>query len=182
MAHIYEEDLPKLVALPLEERRWRVELLAEPGVPPRDGAFERIGNVIDINQHTAIVKGWLDNPDGKLRVGQFISATIELPNPSGLVMVPLSSLIDDGSRAYAFFATDETKTRFKVREVKVARRGSMMALLESQPASDPNGQAKPQPVTVGEPVVTSGAMELFSALHKPDTPQASVPVSTEPRQ
>jgi cobalt-zinc-cadmium efflux system membrane fusion protein len=182
MAHVYEEDLPKLVALPPDERRWKVELLAEPGVPPRDGSFERIGNVIDINQHTAIVKGWLDNPDGKLRVGQFVSATIELPNPTGLVMVPLSSLIDDGSRTYMFFATDETKTRFKVREVKVARRGAMMALLESQPAADTSREAKPQPVMVGEPVVTSGAMELFSALHKPDTPQAAVPVSTEPRQ
>ena len=84
-----------------------------PAAKPRDGSFERIGNVIDVNQHTAIVKGWLDNPDGKLRVGQFVSATIELPNPTGLVMVPLSSLIDDGSRTYMFFATDETKRGFK---------------------------------------------------------------------
>ena len=43
-------------------------------------------------------------------------------------------------------------------------------------------EAQPQAVGVGEPVVTSGAMELFSALHKPDTPQAGVAVSTEARQ
>jgi cobalt-zinc-cadmium efflux system membrane fusion protein len=182
IANVYEEDLPKLLALPPDQRRWKIELQAEPGVPPMERPFETVGNVIDVNQHTAIVKGWLDNPDGKLRVGQFVRATIDLPNASGLVMVPISSLIDDGSRTYMFVAADGTKTRFTVREIKVARRGAVMALLEANPTADASSEARPQPVAIGEPVVISGAMELFSALHKPDTPQSSVPVSTEPRQ
>src|SRR5205823_2133152 len=89
MVNVYEEDLPKLVALPPEQRRWSLELMADPGARPRQGRFESIGNVIDPTQHTAIVKGWLDNPDGQLRVGQFVTATIEVPNRPGLVVVPI---------------------------------------------------------------------------------------------
>src|SRR5207248_1777169 len=102
MANVYEEDLSKLVLLKAEERHWEVELLAEPGLKPRQGRFESIGNVLDPVQHTAIVKGWLDNPDAQLRVGQFVTATVELPNRTGLVIVPISSLVDDGSRTFVF--------------------------------------------------------------------------------
>ncbi|MBW8883972.1 MAG: efflux RND transporter periplasmic adaptor subunit, partial [Planctomycetia bacterium] len=132
MANVYEEDLPKLVALKPEERRWEVELLAEPGLKPRQGRFESIGNVLDPMQHTAIVKGWLDNPDAQLRVGQFVTVTVELPNRAGLVMVPTSSLVDDGSRTYVF-VTDRKRSHFTRREVKISRRGAVMAQLESQP-------------------------------------------------
>src|SRR5262249_56079027 len=102
MANVYEEDLPKLVALRPEERHWEVELLAEPGLKPRQGKFESVGNVLDPMQHTAIVKGWLDNPDGQLRVGQFVTATIDLPNRPGLVIVPITSLIAYRSPTFAF--------------------------------------------------------------------------------
>ena len=125
MANVYEEDLPKLVALPPEDRHWEVELLAEPGLPPRKGRFESIGNVIDPMQHTAIVKGWLDNPDGQLRVGQFVTATVELPNRRGWLMVPISSLIDDGSRTYVFVSATAIEDDLTRREVQIAapRRG-----------------------------------------------------------
>jgi membrane fusion protein, heavy metal efflux system len=156
MAKVYEEDLPKLVALPPEQRRWEVELLAEPGLPPRQGRFESIGNVIDTAEHTAVVKGWLDNPGGELRVGQFVTALVELPNRPGLVMVPISSLVDSGDRAYVFVAHDTSMTTLTRREVKISRRGAVMALLESHP--EPRASA--QPLEIGELVVTSGVMEL----------------------
>src|SRR5439155_10758764 len=140
MANVYEEDLPKLVALKPEERNWEVELLAEPGVKPRQGRFESIGNVLDPMQHTAIVKGWLDNPDGQLRVGQFVTTTVELPNRPGLVVVPTSSLVDDGSRTYVFVAANK-RTSFTRREVKIARRGVVMAQLESHPQADSLGES-----------------------------------------
>jgi cobalt-zinc-cadmium efflux system membrane fusion protein len=180
MAKVYEEDLPKLVALAPEQRRWKVELLAEPGLKPREGMFETIGNVIDVNEHVAIVKGWLDNPDGELRVGQFVSVTIELPNPTGLVLLPISSLIDDGSRTFIFTTPDTDMSQVSLREVKLARRGAVMALLESHPQANTLGEARPQPISAGELVVTSGVMELFSALQ---TQRQHPPVAvTEPRQ
>jgi cobalt-zinc-cadmium efflux system membrane fusion protein len=163
MANVYEEDLPKLVALKPEERHWEVELLAEPGVKPRQGRFESIGNVLDPMQHTAIVKGWLDNPDGQLRVGQFVTATVELPNRAGLVVVPVSSLVDDGSHTYVF-VTDRKRSQFTKREVKIARRGAVMAQLESHPRTDLSADSHPEPVAIGEYVVTSGGVELARCL------------------
>jgi cobalt-zinc-cadmium efflux system membrane fusion protein len=182
MANVYEEDLPKLVALPAEARRWQIELLAEPGVSPRQGMFETIGNVIDTTQHTAIVKGWLDNPDGQLRVGQFVTVTVDLPNRPGFVVVPTSGLIDDGSRTFVFVALNPERTTLALREVKLARRGAVMALLESNPATDSSSDAHPQPVAVGELVVTSGAVELFGALHNLETQRPAIVLETGARQ
>jgi cobalt-zinc-cadmium efflux system membrane fusion protein len=178
MANVYEEDLPKIVALPPEDRRWEVELQAEPGFKPRQGKFESIGNVIDPTQHTAIVKGWLDNPDFQLRVGQFVTATIELPNRPGLVVVPISSLIDDGSRAFVFVARDRDKTIFTRREVRIARRGAVMAQLESHPRPDTANGSHPQPIEPGEWVVTSGVMELAGQYHTLETQHSAVAVET----
>src|SRR5207302_1606414 len=177
MANVYEEDLPKLVALPPEDRRWEVELQAEPGVKPRQGKFESIGNVIDPMQHTAIVKGWLENPDAQLRVGQFVTATVELPNRTGLVIVPISSLVDDGSRTFVF-VRGKDETSFTRREVKIARRGAVMAQLESEPQVDSSSESHPQPINVGELVVTSGAVELAGQFHVLETQRSAVAIES----
>jgi len=178
MANVYEEDLPRLVALPPDDRRWEVELLAEPGLPPRKGRFERIGNVIDTTQHTAVVNGWHDNPEGELRVGQFVSATVGLPNRPGLVLVPISSLKDDGSRTYVFVARDKDNTMFSRREVRVVRRGAVMALLESRPKAEASDESKLQPIEEGERVVDSGVVELAGAFNVLETQRPTVAVST----
>jgi cobalt-zinc-cadmium efflux system membrane fusion protein len=178
IANVYEEDLPKLVALPDEERRWTVELQAEPEAP-RQGRFESIGNVIDPMQHTAIIKGWLDNPEGQFRIGQFVTATVNLPGRAGLVEVPISSLIDDGSRAFVFIATDPARTSLTLREVKVARRGAMSALLEGTPPPS-RGACRAQPIAVGELVVTTGALELHGALHQLQTQRPDLAVEVQP--
>jgi cobalt-zinc-cadmium efflux system membrane fusion protein len=178
MANVYEEDLPKLVALKPQERHWQVELLAEPGVKPRSGEFESIGNVLDPMQHTAIVKGWLDNPEGELRVGQFVTATVDLPNRADLVIVPISSLIDDGSRTFIFVASGD-HTNFTRREVRIVRRGAVMAQLESNPKESPSeSEAHPQAIKLGELVVTSGVQELAQQLHIFETQGGKVAVET----
>ncbi|HEY2412968.1 MAG TPA: efflux RND transporter periplasmic adaptor subunit [Pirellulaceae bacterium] len=179
MANVYEEDLPKLVALKPQERHWQVELLAEPGVKPRSGEFESIGNVLDPMQHTAIVKGWLDNPEGELRVGQFVTATVDLPNRAGLVIVPISSLIDDGSRTFIFVANADNRMNFTRREVHMIRRGAVMAQLEGNPSPvEPDSDSQPQSIKVGELVVSSGAVELAGQLHVLETQRAKVAVET----
>jgi cobalt-zinc-cadmium efflux system membrane fusion protein len=180
MVNVYEEDLPKLVALPPEQRHWKLELMAEPGAQPHEGIIETIGNVIDPSQHTAVVKGWIDNPKGQLRVGQFVTAIVDLPNREGLVSVPLSSIKDDGSRTFVFISADKSKTKLTLREVKLARRGSVMAQLESQPTNGYSPESHPKPVEVGELVVTSGALELAEQLHKLQTQHPVVAVETQP--
>lgn len=178
MANVYEEDLPKLVAIRPEDRNWQVELLAEPGLKPREGKFESIGNVLDPMQHTAIVKGWLDNPDGQLRVGQFVTATIDLPNRSGLAIVPVTSLIDEGSRTFVFVAQEPEKTSFARREVQVVRRGAVMAQLQIDPLPGATVDPKSPQLQVGQRVVSSGAIELAAQFNVLQTQRTDVAVET----
>ena len=61
---------------------------ADPTIALQRGEFDQIGRIIDPNQHTALVMGWVDNAQGQLRVGQFITATIDLPTGQHEVAVP----------------------------------------------------------------------------------------------
>ena len=79
MAHAYEEDLPALDTLKDSRRSWSVVVGAgSEDAVTRDGRFDQIGSIIDPNQHTALVMGWVDNPDGRLRVGQFVTVRVEI--------------------------------------------------------------------------------------------------------
>lgn len=170
LANVYEEDLPRLLALPPELRTWKVRLKAEPDAPPINGKFEVVGNVIDPGQHTAAVIGWIENPGNKLRVGQFITATVELPVHEDVVAVPNSAVIDVGTAAYVFVADGPEARTITMRSVDVVRRGRDLALLRRGPRNaGPDGTesvaAGPAgSVAVGEMVVTSGNLELFGAL------------------
>lgn len=178
MANVYEEDLPKLVAIRPEDRNWQIELLAEPGVTPRRGQFESVGNVLDPMQHTAIVKGWLDNPDGQLRVGQFVTATVDLPNRPGLVIVPITSLVDEGSHTFVFVAQEPERTSFTKREVFVVRRGAVMAQLQIDPPAGLIVDTKNPPLQIGQRVVSSGAIELAAQFNVLQTQRTDVAVET----
>jgi len=94
IAAVYEEDLPKVEALPRGERHWEIQLRAEPRSPPIMGAFDMIGHVIDPEQHTGEVIGWVDNIDGRFRIGQFIAANIDL-GPSPPAASPLEMARDE---------------------------------------------------------------------------------------
>src|SRR5262249_52499021 len=108
-ADAYEDDLPALLApltpapLPPGERgrgegqrRCPIRLKADPEVPAQEGEFSHISDVIDPTQHTALVTGHVDNRDGRLRAGQFITATVELPAAPDEVVLPAGAVIQDG--------------------------------------------------------------------------------------
>lgn len=164
LANVYEEDLPKLTALSPTQRQWRVRLKSDPEAPPIEGGFEVVGNVIDPGQHTAAVIGWISNPGEKLRVGQFITAEVKLPALNDAVIVPNSSVIDEGTRAFIFIAEKSSDREFKMRPVNVLRRGRDFALLARNSSTSSNGSGDPQLLEEGERVVTSGNLELFGVL------------------
>ena len=166
LANIYEEDIHKLTELPPEKRTWEVRLKAEPESPPIQGRFEVIGHVIDPSQHTAAVVGWIQNPGNRLRTGQFITATVELPGPTNAVIVPNSAIIDEGHVATVFVATDASKREVTARHVAVIRRGRDFALIPCNPSA----KMAPDSLQEGEFVVTSGNLELFGYLQ--DLPTA----------
>ncbi len=77
-AQVYEEDLPTLRCLPPDKRHWKIDLKSDPFDEPVPGMFEVIIGIIDPAQHTATVMGVLDNVAGRMNLGQFVTATIEL--------------------------------------------------------------------------------------------------------
>jgi cobalt-zinc-cadmium efflux system membrane fusion protein len=168
LANIYEEDIHKLTELTPEQRTWKVQLKAEPESPPIVGRFEVIGHVIDPSQHTAAVVGWIQNPGHRLRTGQFITATIDIPGPTDAVLVPNSSIIDQGSTATVLVASDANMLDIRARHVAVIRRGRDFALIQRLPATK-DDVIPPEPLYEGELVVTSGNLELFGFLQDQPT-------------
>jgi membrane fusion protein, heavy metal efflux system len=163
IANVYEEDLPALEALPPDRRRWTVNLKSQSASKGIDGSFELIGNIVDPNQHTAAVMGWLDNRDGRLRAGQFITASVQLPASEGEVVVPDTAIIQDGGTCVVFVAGDERGGEVTRRQVALASRGQNMAYIRSEPS--PDEQAKGcECLKAGERVVIAGSIELEGAL------------------
>ena len=78
MIDLFEEDLPHVIAIEPRSRRWTIRLKAAPDAEGVPGAFEVIGDMVDPQQHTVTLMGWLENPLGKLRAGQFVTAEIPL--------------------------------------------------------------------------------------------------------
>jgi cobalt-zinc-cadmium efflux system membrane fusion protein len=163
MVHAYEEDLPGLQALPPEQRRWAVQLPADPGAKPLPGAITYISDLIDPTQHTALVTGFVDNSSGLMRVGQYVTATVELPPPADEVEIPTAALIEDGSGSWVVVQTDAAKEQFALRRVAVARRTADWISLRTRLKPEEQRQGA-QALRPGERVVTTGVLELASAL------------------
>lgn len=161
VAHVYEEDLPLLEQLPAAQRRWKLKLLAQPDSPSIERPFELTGRIIDPAQHTAQAMGRLDNPDGKLLVGQFITASVELPARVDEVSVPASALVEDGETSVVFVVGGAGGNEFTRTPVAVSRRGRDVVHLRTHLTKQEQDQGL-RSLTPGEQVVTSGAVVLAS--------------------
>jgi cobalt-zinc-cadmium efflux system membrane fusion protein len=170
LANPPEDQLPALLGLRPEEMRWTLQTV---GVPPIEGPIEEVGYLIDANQHTAVVKGFIDNPDGKLRAGQFVSATVNLPPPPDVVEVPLTALAEDGRQSFVFVQPDPAKPIFTMRRVQVTHRFEKTAFVRSRltpleekltPEEKTLGSERRQPLKIGEHFLTNGVLELRAAL------------------
>jgi len=107
LANAYEEDLPLLRSLRPEQRHWQIDVKSDPYDVPVSGTFDTIGRIIDPTQHSGALMGWVENSDGRFKIGQFINATIELPVNPSLVVVPTSALIEDGTWTKLWIETDK---------------------------------------------------------------------------
>jgi cobalt-zinc-cadmium efflux system membrane fusion protein len=164
LAQVYEEDLPKIASLAPEDRRWLVRLKANPEAPPIVGTFELIGNIVDPRQHAAAIVGWIDNTDGRLLIGQFITAEIQLPAPAGA--------------ATAIFVTGNADgDRFERRQVALSRRAGDRVFVRCHP-TPAESEAGCVSLAVGEWVVDDGAVELEGAWSEQQGPTG--PVTANP--
>src|SRR5208337_3144936 len=106
LAAVPEDDLPALQDLKARTQNrmeWTVHTV---GTKPIAGYIDDIVYLIDPNQHTAVVRGHIPNPDGLLRAGQFVKATVELPPARNVVEVPIGALAEDGKDLIVFVQTD----------------------------------------------------------------------------
>lgn len=163
LAYVYEEDLPVIETLKPAERRWLIDLKSDPNDKPREGMFSLIGSVIDQTMRTAPIVGWLKNDDHKLRVNQFVTATVQLPADPAMVKLPISALIEEGSTVAVFVESNPAMHEVTRRVVAVTRRGEKMAFIRA----DPNKEERDDgalPLRVGERVVISGVLQLDNEL------------------
>jgi cobalt-zinc-cadmium efflux system membrane fusion protein len=165
-----EDQLPSLLSLRRDQMRWRLETV---GAELIEGPIEEIGYILDPNQHTAVVKGYINNPGVKLRAGQFVTAKVNLPPPEHVVEVPLTALAEDGKQSFVFVQPDPAKERFTMRRVLVTHRFKETAFVRSRvtpaeqkltPQEEAQGLQRPEPLKPGELYIASGVLELRSAL------------------
>ena len=172
VANAYEEDLPSLDALKGSDRRWMIRVGAEPEAESRPGQFDGIGQIIDPNQHTAMVRGWVENGDGRLRVGQFITAAVEIPPRPDEVAIPATAVVEVGDRRIVFVQPDEREAAFVRRFVALRRRGTATVYVASQLTAEEEHRGL-APLRVGERVVVSGAVQLTATLSDLESATAS---------
>ncbi|OWK35892.1 putative Co/Zn/Cd efflux system membrane fusion protein [Fimbriiglobus ruber] len=196
LVNVYEEDLPKLQRLARAAdaatgrstaaaetgsdgaadelrhkseslRAWTINFQAEGTGATEAGYFDRLGVLIDPMQHTGTVTGWVENKQGKLFIGQFVTATVALrPDPS-LVAVPTGAVIEDMDGSSVLVATDPAARKFERRKVAVAVRGRETIFLRKTP-TDAETARGAKPVLPSETVVSRGAIDLaneFTILH-----------------
>ncbi len=164
LANSYEEDLPLLRQLTPEQRTWKIDIKSDPNDVPVSGRIDKIGDIIDPQQHSGAVMGWLENPDGRFNVGEFITATINLPADASLVSVPTSALIEDGTCPKVFLATGNPDDHeFTCLPVAVVRRGRHHVYVRSAPKSN-EVECGAESLKPGQFVVQSGVLELAAEL------------------
>src|SRR5262249_26695787 len=133
LVNVPEDDLPTLQNLQTQDRKWTVQTVGVAAGKGIAGPIDEIGYLIDPNQHTAIIKGHIDNPEGRIRAGQFVSATVNIPPPSGVVEVPISAVAEDGQQCVVFVQTDAKKHHYTMRRVVVTHRFDKTAFIRSDP-------------------------------------------------
>ncbi len=179
LAHPPEDQLPALLARLNLSRDWTLRMV---GLPPLEARIEEVSFILDPNQHTAVVKGYINNPDRILRAGQFVSASVALPPPDGVVEVPLTALAEDGRQSFVFIQPDLNQWVYTLRRVLVANRFESTAFVRSRLTTDQEkitpqeaeqGLLLPQPLRPGDRVLISGVLELRAALEDKESHQKS---------
>ena len=162
-ANAYEENLPALLDLPPSKLCWSVRVNAEPGKPPLLGRIDKVGYVSDPAQHTVMVMGRVDNPGGRLRAGQFVTAVIDLPPSPNEAVVPASAVVEDGHESVVFVQPSAASPCYSLRRVAVTWRSPQEVHVRSllKPEELARGL---RPLAAGQRVVSNSAIELKSAL------------------
>ncbi len=173
IANCPEDALPTLEALHGDERRWTVRTVGTEATTGLPGTIDEIGYLIDPNQHTAVIKGYVDNPGKHIRAGQYVTATVNIPPPNDVVEIPIDALVDDGQQSVVFVQPDAGRHQFTMRRVQVTHRFDRTVFVRSTPIPKEEqltaqeaeeGLLPKEPLRPGERVLLAGAVELKAAV------------------
>jgi membrane fusion protein, heavy metal efflux system len=157
MVKVPEDDLPTLHSLPMEARKWIVQL---PGGLTIEGKIDQLGYLIDPNEHHLLVKGSIANPDHKIRPGQAVKVSITVPVQEEIA-VPAAAVLETGEASFVFVQTDPKQPVYQQRRVLVVGRREEVLYLRS-PITAEEKRKGYQTVQAGERIVTSHVAELKS--------------------
>jgi len=161
-ARIYEEDLPYLHNMP-KPISWTLTLNSNPQAGPIVGTIDRIGEIIDPNDHMALLAGLVNNANERFHAGQFITAVIGLPREQDVVEVPTRALVEDGDESIVFVESGSVPHRYTMRRVQVVRRSFDAVSIRSRLTPEQQKEGFEE-LHEGEKVVAAGALELKAAL------------------
>jgi cobalt-zinc-cadmium efflux system membrane fusion protein len=187
IANAPEDELPTLNRLSAADPHWTVRTVGAEEVAGIPGKIEQIGYILDPNQHTAVIKGSIENPAGRIRAGQYVAATISVPREAwdeslrDVVEVPADAVVDDGAQAVVFVLTDPEKHYYTMRRVQPTQRFDKTILVRSTlpPDNRPDtikdeerkeekalGILPKQTLQPGERVLLTAVNELKAALEE----------------
>ena len=160
---ILQEFLKKPAATPLN---WDIFLQADPKAKPLTASLLRIAPSLQYDEHMPLVIGLVDNPEGKLLIGQFVTATIHIPLEDELVEIPTTAINEEKGQSVVFVQPDSGKLEFTMRPVSIAYRFKDVVYVRSKLKDQvfPPGTLPVQPLLPGERVITESIIELTKAL------------------
>ena len=155
---------------------WTISVPAYPDdkLPPL--RFLQIAMSIEPFQHAPMLMGFLNNPNGnKYVIGQFVTASIDLPPEPDTLEVPSEAINEIGGEALVFVQPDPSKGEFFLRRVSILHRFKdfttvrMKLTKADQEENQRNAKLENpkrtiEPLAVGDLVVTRGVVELTAAL------------------
>jgi cobalt-zinc-cadmium efflux system membrane fusion protein len=168
IVYCHESDLPALASLRGNDRRWTVRTVGAGSETALFGTIDEIGYVIDPNQHTAVIKGYVENPGQQIRAGQHVTVTVNIPPPDDVVEIPADALIDDGKQSLVLVQPDPARPKFTMRRVEVIKRQGGKVRVRSSPIpaeeqlkalESEHGLLRKEPLRRGERVLVGGASE-----------------------
>jgi membrane fusion protein, heavy metal efflux system len=159
---------------------WTVVIPAYPDdkLPPM--TFTQIAPSLEPYQHAPMLMGYLKNPDGnRYVVGQFVTATIDLPPEPNTVEVPTEAINEIGGEALVFVQPNPKKDEFVLHRVAIVQRFKDVTIVRtkltkleddenaanaSKREKGENAKKTIDTLQPGDLVITRGVVELTAAL------------------
>jgi multidrug efflux pump subunit AcrA (membrane-fusion protein) len=157
---------------------WEIRMQSDPQAPPLLLDVDLLCPAIEPNQHNPMLMGYLPNKDHKFLVGQFVTATLQMPPEDNTAEIPTSAINEYNGQSFVFLK-GMNEGEYFIRRVAVVRRYAEYTVVRT--ASGGTGKLRPQdeafsayevkqgrypvrPLQIGDQVVVHGVVELTTSL------------------